>query len=74
MLGAPGCLSHLSVQLLISAQVMTSGSCDQALHRAPSSAPHPLRSLTHSLSQINKQILKNILYIYVMDRHLLLVS
>ena len=33
-LGAPGWLSWVSVQLLILAQVMISGSCDRALHQA----------------------------------------
>ena len=33
--GAPGWLNQLSIQLLISAQVMISGSWDQAQRRAP---------------------------------------
>ena len=35
---APGWLSRLSIWLLVSAQVMNSGPCDQALRRAPYSA------------------------------------
>ena len=48
-LGAPGWLSWLSIQLLILAQVMTSGSRAQALHQALHSAKSLLEILSLSL-------------------------
>ena len=65
--GAPGWLRRLSIQLLVSAQVMISGAWDGAPHQSPRSARHlsedslplplPLSSLT--LSKIIINLLKN---------------
>ena len=47
--GGPGWLSWLSIRLLVSAQVMISGSCDWALHQAPCSVESLLEVLSPPL-------------------------